>query len=131
MNETCSTRSKSRLPKVRVCISLAGATVLAISLSQQAVAQDKKMLLKTPSAFNTQLPVIGTSAPYFADLAKKLTGNTIRFKLYEPGKLISGIRDPQVRLHRQSRRRLHVLGVSRRLAQGSNSVLHLPVFTAS
>ena len=88
MNQTCETQSISRVPKFRLGISVVTATVLAVSLGQQAVAQDKKFLLKTPSAFNTQLPVIGTSAPYFADLAKKLTANTVRFKLYEPGKLI-------------------------------------------
>ena len=81
-------KTETDLSSVGRTFYLVGAAMLAASLGQSAAAADKKILLKTPSAFNTQLPVIGTSATYFADLAKSITGGTVRFKLYEPGKLM-------------------------------------------
>ena len=88
ITRTSWNKSTTSFGKVRHGIFFASVTMLAASLGQSAIAADKKMLLKTPSAFNTALPVIGTSATYFGDLAKKITGGTVRFKLYEPGKLM-------------------------------------------
>ena len=52
-------------------IAIAAAGVLATGGLSDANADDKKFLLKTPSAFKTDLPITGTSATYFADLLKK------------------------------------------------------------
>ncbi len=69
-------------------IAVASAAVLGTVGFGDADAADKKFLLKTPSAFKTDLPVTGTSATYFADLLKSISGGTLRVKLYDPGKLI-------------------------------------------
>ena len=63
------------------------AATLAVAPVSAALA-DEKFTLKTPTAFKTDLPVTGTSAKYFADLLKDISGGTIRVKLYEPGELI-------------------------------------------
>lgn len=54
----------------------------------QALADDKKFNLKTPSAFKTDLPINGSSATYFADMLKAVSGGRVKVKLYEPGKLV-------------------------------------------
>ena len=69
-------------------LALASAAVLAGATFSAADAADKKFLLKTPSAFKQDLPITGTSATYFADLLKQISGGTLRVKLYDPGKLI-------------------------------------------
>ena len=48
----------------------------------------KKVLLKTPIAFNTNLPGLGTTIKYVKDRVEAASENTIKIKLYEPGKLV-------------------------------------------
>lgn len=88
ISRTSGKKPTTSFGKVRRGIFATSMAMLAASLGQSAIAADKKFLLKTPSAFNTALPITGTSATYFTDLVKKITGGTVRFKLYEPGKLI-------------------------------------------
>ena len=69
-------------------VAITAAALLTTAGLSGADAADKKFLLKTPSAFKTDLPITGTSAVYFADLLKSISGGTLRVKLYDPGKLI-------------------------------------------
>ncbi|ABV93710.1 putative TRAP-transporter extracellular solute-binding protein [Dinoroseobacter shibae DFL 12 = DSM 16493] len=46
------------------------------------------MLLKTPIAFSTALPGLGTPIPRVADALATMSGGTLKMKVYEPGKLV-------------------------------------------
>ena len=53
----------------------ASAVALAIvGMAGTAVADDKKITFKTPSAFGTNLPITGSTSVYFADVLKKVSG---------------------------------------------------------
>ncbi|MGB0681549.1 MAG: TRAP transporter substrate-binding protein [Magnetovibrionaceae bacterium] len=70
---------------------LAAAAVAALAVTAfngQALAKDKKVLLKTPIAFGTHLPGLGTPIVRVAETLDKVSGGTIRMKVYEPGKLV-------------------------------------------
>ncbi len=69
----------------KVLISLAVAT--ALTASSAALAADK-LLLKTPIAFSTALPGLGTPIPRVADELDKMSDGTLKMKVYEPGKLV-------------------------------------------
>ena len=61
----------------------------AVTLSMAAAtAQAGKVLLKTPIAFNSSLPALGTPIVKVADKLKLISGGTIKMKIYEPGKLV-------------------------------------------
>ncbi|MEM8570393.1 MAG: TRAP transporter substrate-binding protein [Pseudomonadota bacterium] len=65
-------------------------TSLAVALSLVAaptVAADK-LLLKTPIAFSTALPGLGTPIPRVAERVELMSGGTLRMRVYEPGKLV-------------------------------------------
>jgi len=49
----------------------------------------KKVLLKTPIAFNSNLPGLGTTIKYVKERVEAASEKTIIIKLYEPGKLVS------------------------------------------
>lgn len=63
------------------------AAVLACA-SVTATAADK-ILLKTPIAFGTHLPALGTPIKWVSERITAVTGNTIKMKVYEPGKLVA------------------------------------------
>ena len=63
------------------------AAIFAFSFSQVDAA-DKKMVLKTPSAFGTHLSITGSTLPYFADKLKQVSGGTLKIKKFEPGELM-------------------------------------------
>jgi len=66
-------------------------TSAAIALSMFAtpgVAADK-LLLKTPIAFSTALPGLGSPIPRVAEQVELMSGGTLRMKVYEPGKLVA------------------------------------------
>ncbi|SDR45670.1 TRAP transporter substrate-binding protein [Pseudovibrio sp. Tun.PSC04-5.I4] len=66
-------------------LSLAlAATVLAAPVANAA----DKLLLKTPIAFSTSLPGLGSPIPRVAEQLKLMSGGTIKMKVYEPGKLV-------------------------------------------
>ncbi|ANG61918.1 C4-dicarboxylate ABC transporter [Marinobacterium aestuarii] len=56
--------------------------------SPRALAAEK-ILLKTPIAFATNLPALGTTITWVADRLDKVSDGNIRMKVYEPGKLVS------------------------------------------
>lgn len=62
------------------------ATGLALSAST-ALAADK-LLLKTPIAFSTSLPGLGSPIPRVAEQLNLMSGGTLKMKVYEPGKLV-------------------------------------------
>lgn len=74
------------LKKVAIATTL---TLAASGLSISAQAADKKVLLKTPIAFGSHLPALGTPIQWYADHITKTSGGTIKMKIYEPGKLVN------------------------------------------
>ena len=47
------------------------------------------VLLKTPIAFASNLPALGTPVVFVADQLAKISGGEVEMKFYEPGKLVS------------------------------------------
>ncbi len=60
------------------------ATLLAAPAAQAA----EKLLLKTPIAFSSALPGLGTPIPRVAEQLDLMSGGTLKMKVYEPGKLV-------------------------------------------
>ncbi|WP_424973612.1 TRAP transporter substrate-binding protein [Dinoroseobacter sp. S124A] len=71
------------MKKTLTCL-LAAATMLTAPVAHAA----DKMLLKTPIAFSTALPGLGSPIPRVAEALKTMSGGTLRMKVYEPGKLV-------------------------------------------
>ena len=63
-------------------IALAAAMVATPALGKD------KLLLKTPVAFSTALPGLGTPIPRVAEEVSIMSGGTLKMKVYEPGKLV-------------------------------------------
>jgi TRAP-type mannitol/chloroaromatic compound transport system substrate-binding protein len=57
-------------------------------LSAPVAQAADKILLKTPIAFSTALPGLGTPIPRVADTLDTLSGGSLRMKVYEPGQLV-------------------------------------------
>lgn len=74
--------------KYRSILSLAIGATLALSTGTAAIAADK-LLLKTPIAFSTALPGLGSPIPRVAEQLNVLSGGTLKMKVYEPGKLVA------------------------------------------
>ncbi|MEO0823032.1 MAG: TRAP transporter substrate-binding protein [Pseudomonadota bacterium] len=76
--------------KRRHLIGLAATAIAATTLAAGAptAAAADKVLLKTPIAFSTALPGLGTPIPRVAEQLKLMSGGTMRMKVYEPGKLV-------------------------------------------
>ncbi|MDP5217660.1 TRAP transporter substrate-binding protein [Ruegeria sp. 2205SS24-7] len=66
---------------------LTGLAVATSLLAGPAIAADK-MLLKTPIAFSTALPGLGSPIPRVAEQLDLMSGGTLKMKVYEPGKLV-------------------------------------------
>ena len=64
------------------------AAAAAIALTAPVAQAADKLLLKTPVAFSTALPSLGTPIPRVAEQLDVLSGGTIKMKVYEPGKLV-------------------------------------------
>ena len=65
-----------------------GLAVAATVLSATATLAADKILLKTPIAFPTALPGLGSPIPRVAEQLGVLSGGTLKMKIYEPGKLV-------------------------------------------
>ncbi len=74
---------KSLSKKVLVTSVLASAVVASPSYAGD------KLLLKTPVAFGTHLPALGTPIKWVSEQLKIISGGDIKMKIYEPGKLVS------------------------------------------
>jgi len=67
---------------------IAGAAMaVALATTTGAMAADK-VLLKTPIAFSTSLPGLGSPIPRVAEQLDLMSGGTLKMKVYEPGKLV-------------------------------------------
>lgn len=70
-------------------LRLALATSVAAGVLAAPIAQAAdKLFLKTPVAFSTSLPGLGTPLPRVAKQLKLMSGGKIKMKVYEPGKLV-------------------------------------------
>ncbi|WP_109313882.1 TRAP transporter substrate-binding protein [Ruegeria sp. AU67] len=67
--------------------TLTSLAVAASLMAVPAVAADK-LLLKTPIAFSTELPGLGSPIPRVAEQLDLMSGGTLKMKVYEPGKLV-------------------------------------------
>ncbi len=65
-----------------------GLAVAATVLSATATMAAEKILLKTPIAFSTALPGLGSPIPRVAEQLDLMSGGTLKMKVYEPGKLV-------------------------------------------
>jgi len=63
------------------------AIAAALFSTNGAIAADK-VLLKTPVAFSTSLPGLGSPIPRVAEQLDLMSGGTLKMKIYEPGKLV-------------------------------------------
>lgn len=63
------------------------AAAAALLAAPAAMAADK-ILLKTPIAFSTALPGLGSPIPRVAEQLDLMSGGTLKMKIYEPGKLV-------------------------------------------
>jgi TRAP-type mannitol/chloroaromatic compound transport system substrate-binding protein len=67
--------------------TLTSLAVAASLIATPSLAADK-LLLKTPIAFSTALPGLGTPIPRVAEQLSLMSGGTMKMKVYEPGKLV-------------------------------------------
>ena len=67
---------------------LTSLAVAAAVLTAPAAHAADKLLLKTPIAFSTALPGLGSPIPRVAEQLDLMSGGTLRMKVYEPGKLV-------------------------------------------
>ena len=68
--------------------TLTSLAVAASLLAAPAVQAADKLLLKTPIAFSTALPGLGSPIPRVAEQLDLMSGGTLKMKVYEPGKLV-------------------------------------------
>ncbi len=66
---------------------LTGLMLAATVVAAPATAGDR-LMLKTPVAFSTALPGLGTPIPRVAEEVELMSGGSLRMKVYEPGKLV-------------------------------------------
>ena len=66
---------------------LTGIAVAASLVTLSAAAQDR-LLLKTPIAFSTALPGLGSPIPRVAEQLDLMSGGTLKMRVYEPGELV-------------------------------------------
>ncbi len=67
---------------------LTSLAVAAAVLTAPAAHAADKLLLKTPIAFSTALPGLGSPIPRVAEQLDLMSGGTLKMKVYEPGKLV-------------------------------------------
>lgn len=76
------------MKKIKYMLMTAALTGAALTSTQHALAADK-LLLKTPVAFPTHLPALGTTIVWVSEQLKLVSDGKMRMKIYEPGKLVS------------------------------------------
>ena len=64
------------------------ATVAVVTPLHAQEASQKKMVLKTATAYGTNLPGLGTALPRLAQELDRMSGGNLNMKVYEPGKLV-------------------------------------------
>ncbi|MCB4458036.1 TRAP transporter substrate-binding protein [Leisingera sp. McT4-56] len=68
--------------------TLTSLAVAASLLAAPAAQAADKLLLKTPIAFSTSLPGLGSPIPRVAEQLDLMSGGSLKMKVYEPGKLV-------------------------------------------
>lgn len=71
--------------KITKTLSLAAACAV---LASSPMAHADKILLKTPIAFGSHLPALGSPILYISKELERVSGGDIRMRFYEPGKLV-------------------------------------------
>lgn len=71
----------------RKLASAAVCAALALAPAQAALAD--KVLLKTPVAFGSHLPALGTPIKFIQAQLERVSGGDIKMRFYEPGKLVA------------------------------------------
>ncbi|MEO1092678.1 MAG: TRAP transporter substrate-binding protein [Pseudomonadota bacterium] len=69
-------------------LALVGLAAAALASTALPVEAADKLLLKTPIAFSTALPSLGTPIPRVAEALDRMSGGTLRMRVYEPNKLV-------------------------------------------
>jgi TRAP-type mannitol/chloroaromatic compound transport system substrate-binding protein len=72
----------------KTLISAAVLTAAVAGTTAPAQAADK-LLLKTPIAFGSHLPALGTPIVWVSEQLKTVSDGRVKMKIYEPGKLVS------------------------------------------
>jgi TRAP-type mannitol/chloroaromatic compound transport system substrate-binding protein len=75
-----------KFAKSMISAAIVSAAVAGVSAPAQAA---DKLLLKTPVAFGTHLPALGTPIKWVSEQLKLVSDGKVRMKIYEPGKLVS------------------------------------------
>jgi TRAP-type mannitol/chloroaromatic compound transport system substrate-binding protein len=75
-----------KFAKSMISVAIMSAAIASVSAPAQAA---DKLLLKTPIAFGTHLPALGTPIAWVADQLKLVSDGKVKMKVYEPGKLVS------------------------------------------
>ncbi|MCG8652013.1 MAG: hypothetical protein MI861_19385, partial [Pirellulales bacterium] len=73
--------------KVLTGLTVAAGLAVGAMSTTVAVAADK-ILFKTPVAFGTHLPGLGTPIVRVAEQLDRVSGGKMKMKVYEPGKLV-------------------------------------------
>ncbi|NGN97838.1 TRAP transporter substrate-binding protein [Grimontia sp. S25] len=73
--------------KTSISTPMKAIALATLCFSGSALAD--KVLLKTPIAFGTHLPALGTPIKWVSERIQPVSGNTIKMKVYEPGKLVA------------------------------------------
>ena len=74
--------------KQKVILALLAITLVTLSTSAWAADKQKKILLKVPVAFSTNLPTVGEVTLTFKEYLESASGGNMKVKIYEPGKLM-------------------------------------------
>lgn len=72
-----------------LALPLAAGIALTSVAANDADAKAKKVLLKVPVAFSTNLPALGSPVLWIKDTLESVAGDSIKVKIYEPGKLVA------------------------------------------
>lgn len=75
-----------KFAKSMISVAIMSAAIASVSAPAQAA---DKLLLKTPIAFGSHLPALGTPIVWVADQLKLISDGKVKMKIYEPGKLVS------------------------------------------
>ena len=70
-------------------LSLALGLSIASTVGVAQAKDSKPALLKVPVAFSTELPALGSPIKHVAKNISLVSNNSVRMKLYEPGKLVA------------------------------------------
>lgn len=74
---------------IRTMALATGFTLAATSVSVYAADKVRPVLLKTPIAFGSHLPALGTPIKWVEEQLPLISAGSVRMKIYEPGKLVA------------------------------------------